>query len=378
MPDELSGVNIPVPNVAGQVKDQLSLVDLVNRLKAAPVDLQIKQSEAVLRANEVDQIPVANAQRQADLATKLNDVAMIGIRNAKERVGLALEQSNLVQKQNEIFLAKLKALPDAFNQSPEMGQTVLDVLAPGSKSQVMKDGTVGVAFVTPGGKVMPFTFDPKNVADPAKRQEIAQQWRKTWTEATKDFKVADESLQAAEQAVNFKTGAGDVSLTFAVAKAMDPNSVVRDGEREVLVKTQNIPDWLYAKYQQGLTSGAPFYTDEARKNLIDVLRGRVDILKNSAVTFAKGVAPIIGNVTAREAFLPVSRLTTDQIFGDEASPTGPAGTPLTPSKSAPGPRPSPIEAGVLPTGQTPEKAPPIIPYDEKIKRDLLVRSKGRK
>ena len=55
MPEDFGGgVNIQVPDVAGQIKGQLSLVDLANRIKIAPAELAVKQAEAVIKGNEAN------------------------------------------------------------------------------------------------------------------------------------------------------------------------------------------------------------------------------------------------------------------------------------------------------------------------------------
>lgn len=340
--DDKPGTN----SALDQVQKTLGLVDLANRIQAAPVEQAIKQAELRLKTNDIDNL---------------------WVRNETARAQLLAQNYEIVQKRNQMFLQNMNALPGAFAVNPAFGNAVLEQIMPGSKADV-KDGVVSVVGRLPDGSLRPFSFATNTVTDPEKRQAIAQNWRKDWTQITDGFVISDENLQAIEKATPLNNGAADISIIFAYAKILDPKSVVRDGEREILVKTQSIPDDLWNSYQRATRTGGPVFTPEARQHILTAASQRVGIMRDNAITFAKGVAPILGNIDTREVFIPRGRLTHDTIFGSsgtnltENKPPPPPGGPVTPaSGNGSNQRPTPQEASVIPVGGQQQNSTPRAP-----------------
>ena len=70
------------------------------------------------------------------------------------------------------------------------------------------------------------------------------------------------------------TRAGDVNIVYAVAKAFDPTSVVREGEYGTVVQANNIPNWL-AGHVNALAGGGRLSAG-ARKELLAEVKTRLD------------------------------------------------------------------------------------------------------
>lgn len=93
----------------------------------------------------------------------------------------------------------------------------------------------------------------------------------------KAYKEVVPIIQSAKKAPN--TSAGDIDLIYAVGKVLDPNSVVREGELALVIKSGSPAQRIqgFANYVQGGGRLAP----QQRAQLLEMLNGRVSSLQAS-------------------------------------------------------------------------------------------------
>lgn len=127
-----------------------------------------------------------------------------------------------------------------------------------------------------------FSGDENARSDLRSRIQNAQALRQEYSAhpAIKEYRVA---LSQAEKALTTaSTPQGDIALTYAYAKAMDPTSAVRDGENQMAMSTQ---PWVQAQIEnikkQFGVDGSGNFTPEARAHL------RREIISAAAATKAQ-------------------------------------------------------------------------------------------
>lgn len=129
------------------------------------------------------------------------------------------------------------------------------------------------------------------------------------------YRAALPMLESAKRAPD--TRAGDLDVIYAVGKALDPGSVVREGELNLVIKSGTLPQQIEGmlSYVMGGGKLAP----AQRAELIAMLQGRVAQLR---VAHDAASAPFIKQATA--AGLPLDQIVTP--FGDPLPPGVPLGT----------------------------------------------------
>jgi len=88
--------------------------------------------------------------------------------------------------------------------------------------------------------------------------------------AIKKYEMAIDSYARGTRTA--ATPQGDLSLTYAYAKIMDPDSVVREGEQAAVNNTDTIAGQLYARLKKELTDSDGTFRPEVRARLRDEMR----------------------------------------------------------------------------------------------------------
>lgn len=129
-------------------------------------------------------------------------------------------------------------------------------------------------------------------------------------EQVKAYRAALPALQSAAQAPD--TPAGDIDLIYAVGKTLDPNSVVREGELNLVIKSGS-PLQKFQGYVNYISQGRGRLPPAQRRELVSMLQGRAAQLKSAHDAAA---APFVKQ--AQSMGLPL-----DQVFQqDEPAPQG--------------------------------------------------------
>lgn len=129
------------------------------------------------------------------------------------------------------------------------------------------------------------------------------------------YRAALPMLKSAQTAPN--TRAGDLDVIYAVGKALDPGSVVREGELNLVIKSGNLPQQLVGATSYVMAGGK--LPPEQRAELMAMLQNRVGQLKSM-----HDVATVPYRRQAE-----VSGLPADQIFVEPVAARGAGGAAST-------------------------------------------------
>ena len=144
-----------------------------------------------------------------------------------------------------------------------------------------------------------------------KAGELVSGLRKEYNalQPVQNYRAALPVVESAKNAPD--TPAGDLDLIYAVGKALDPNSVVREGELNLVIKSGS-PIQRFAGFAQYIGAGKGRLPSAQRAELIQMLNGRIAQLKAAHDSAA---APYIKQ--AQHLGLPM-----DQIFQEEKKTSG--------------------------------------------------------
>lgn len=336
------------PSAGGQLeqaKDYLGLVDLGNRIQAAPVE---------------------QAMREAELAVKENQKAQIPIQNAIAGMQLYTAQQGEGRAQKTFFNEQVKNIHEMLGQSVEMGNAALkETFGPTAGAVKNADGTI-VAKI--GNKS--FVLDPENkIADPVKRQQVTGNYRQDWVNSTKDFQLKSQAFRNLKSNVGLATGAGDVATLYNFIKIIEPGiaGAVREGEIALGQATTSMGQQFLNLYNKQVQNpNAPIFgaSDSLqRKNFLQTASTIESGLRQDTVEQAKFYKYVAerNHLDPTQIVQPVGGLSYAELTGDPpADDDGGASAKLTGTKSTEQSKSkggkTPIEASVVPSKKEAEAA----------------------
>lgn len=132
--------------------------------------------------------------------------------------------------------------PDGRNYYADTQEAVLpDVATPASKRNTAKDASGYLRYMDTGERVFPDVAEkPKELKPTDVRAE-----QKAWGRMVDQVQEAEDKFIAVTRALSRATAGGDLEAIIEYAKALDPTSVVREGEVTTIRNTAALPDWLY-------------------------------------------------------------------------------------------------------------------------------------
>lgn len=281
-----------------QYQKFLSITDLANRIQQAPLEREAKLQENALRQSQVDLIPLAQKRAQFEF-----EAAQAGEQRAK----------------SSQYFSHLGEVTSAFDQDFEQGTFALQNVIPGAKAKKLDDGSVSIVAPTPGGGISTFRLFPgSSKPDPKDVQSGEQNLRTQWENRSKAFIEVDQNYRAMQNYAANPSGPGDLALIISYAKILDPGSVVREGEIEVIKNTTNLPAALVAKYR-GLVSDpkAASLDPDLRKEIVRVSGLKVQPLRDDLKNLAQSMAPVWkrGGYSPERIYTQVGSLTQKEMFG---------------------------------------------------------------
>lgn len=355
------------PDTIDQLQKQMSLTDLANRIKQAPLDELAKKTDVLLKQNQLEQIPVENAIKGAQLYHS---------------------QQEEQRQQAQFFSTQLKDIHQIFAQSPEMGAIALKKNFPGAESVQNKDGSITAMI---GKKI--FTFDPGNVADPEKKQKIAEGYRKEWTDISKDYGLKSQAYGNLTKSIPLATGAGDVTALYNFIKIIEPGvaGAVKEGEITLAQGTTNMGQQMINLYNKAISENAPVFGPPGsaqRNNFIGAAKNIYDGLRQTTIDRGRFYGDLADSerIGARKVLAPVGDLKFEDIMGAPAQnvagepPQQPGMQPANNQGPQQQKRLNPQEAGAVPTGNAPAPAPAksLNDYTKAALGNLLTTKKARR
>lgn len=313
------------PSRMEQATQALSLVDLGNKIQAAPMEREAKLLENQIKQSEVEMIPLRQMKAQVDL-----DGA-----KADER-----------RKNSSFYFDHLEQMARAFDDDFSQGEFALAHTIPGAKAKELEDGSVSITAPQPGGGVKVFKFHPgRSKRNPEQIANDEAKLRSDWEKQGSTFVTVDQNLRAMKQLALDPTGPGDTALLVYAAKAWDPGSVAREGEVETIKNTANLPTAIQNAWNQHLKdpNSASLGPKDSplRKQIIDTVEKKAGIMRDDLSFSAKKLAPVwrVGGLNPQKIYTPLGSL---DIFADEKKKIAPPGAP--PVAPAPGVGPNGPEA----------------------------------
>jgi hypothetical protein len=178
-----------------------------------------------------------------------------------------------------------------------------------------------------------------------------------YTKAAATYDTAAPSWQSMQDAAKTaigqsgpNVGSADLNLVVGLAKILDPNSVVREGESESVKKTGGAADYLVSYYNQLVQGGA--LTDDIRRGIMNTGQSRMKAYYDQA----KVKRDWISSVAARHGVNPddvVPPLAAFSPFTEAAQPDDPNNPD--PNKPPPPPAEPPRDLTNAPQGTVPRK-----------------------
>lgn len=222
-----------------QAQEQLGLIDLVNRVKAAPTEQALKEQELALKSNAVQQMALDNA---------INGMKFISQKNTEMR------------EQSKYFDEQMKVVQDNFQQNYDLGVYALSKKFPGSVAVKNEDNTISIT--DDNGKV--YTIDPKGIADPEKKMNISRINRNDWVSSAQDYTTKSQAYNNIINSISQATGAGDLVASYNFIKLIEPGiaSTVREGELITLKSTNPIAQNFIQDYNNIVQGKKTLYGTE--------------------------------------------------------------------------------------------------------------------
>lgn len=219
-------------------------------------------------------LDIINKAIDDDIAAQKEGIQKLGMQASLQRQFMSdirsrfadQDQAQLVQKAAAIEMAQNKIGQITSRVTNE--QTLANGLALINQLEGQKLDTLMKARQMAAGKTVVRTQTeqggPRVSPEMYKEiREIRNDWMKSDT--TKKTMALRSTVGAIQGQLALKNGNGDLASIILLAKMLDPASVVREGEIEVLRKTGGPADQLYAQYQQVMGQGS--LSDEGRARL---------------------------------------------------------------------------------------------------------------
>lgn len=91
----------------------------------------------------------------------------------------------------------------------------------------------------------------------------------------KNFSTMYSTLDSLLESANDKSKVSDLDFVYGVMKTLDPNSVVRESEGQMVIDSQSVPDSILGRIK-AMTSGGQSLTPEVRQELLNLAGNRYD------------------------------------------------------------------------------------------------------
>lgn len=164
----------------------------------------------------------------------------------------------------------------------------------------------------------------------------------------KTFQAALPTWKSMVDTAGRNTRASDVNLVYGLAKIMDPNSVVREGEMIIVNDTNSLPDWL--KGQINRLNGGSSLSKTTRKGILTEARSRMDAYRQSAESSQKHILGIADKFQIPHDYIasPLDELAAIPDLGEDVAPGTGSKLGPAPDASTAAPGTPTVDAGIVP------------------------------
>lgn len=295
----------------------LTLQNLLEDRKNAPLLRKKLEIETGLKTNELLNLNVTNLLKQAQLS------AAVG---AERRA------------QSKHITEALSALPDLFRKSPGLADAALKQVIPEAQTAFNEDGTFTIDIPStekklvngqeqevPSRDSLSFSVDPKRLT-PEKRFELEGQWQDRFRNSDAIKKFPGVSLQWAnlQKASKLATGASDTSMLYSYMLILEPGARVTEGDIANAQNAQNVPERIINLYNKSLVEGGPIFGKKvdspARVNIVNAAKLFYENSRADALAAGRDIAEVAKRerLDARNILTPVGDISENDFLMTDA------------------------------------------------------------
>lgn len=319
------------------------LADQVNNIMSSIENqIQLGQQGFTNRFNQALQVLGLKKDTLADLKTELNNQLQLARQGRLDEIDLAMTlaqlpkdfevplsdgtilkgggfiEKNIAQIQEtdadgRVTVSFIDTNPDSDTFGQVIKTTDLGIISTpeGSEYNELLSPTeaanLGVPYGTTKSQAMQMGIIPKlDQQTQARVDKIANQF--DGEQVVKNFQVTQEGYEFAKSLSNTTTSpADDIGLIYAFAKAMDPNSVVREGEYATVQKYSQ--SWLesFGFNAARVVNNMEFLTEQARENLKKTIESKYKVseraYKNVYNEYGRRIDNITGEIGTGTTFI---------------------------------------------------------------------------
>jgi hypothetical protein len=140
--------------------------------------------------------------------------------------------------------------------------------------QELVDKGTGATIATRENGVAPGAEATQDLQHDKEIRQVRRQFDSL--DAVKNYRTVVPIIQSAQKAPD--SAPGDLDLIYAVGKILDPGSVVREGEMQLVIKSGSIMNQVLGSTRVNL-AGKGRLDPARRKQLVEMLNGRVEALR---------------------------------------------------------------------------------------------------
>lgn len=119
-------------------------------------------------------------------------------------------------------------------------------------------------------------------------------------QVTKTFKKSQEAYNFASKVQSWNTATDNQALIYAFAKAMDPDSVVREGEYSTVQKYSQTWGDQFGMNINRILNGQEFISDTAKKNMVNTIKSKYNASKDAYENLRKTKIKMINDIAGKD------------------------------------------------------------------------------
>lgn len=291
----------------GQLANVLTLGNLIEQRKQAPLLKKKLEAETAIKMNELLNVDVDNLYKRAQLESAVSKEGRDKAKFAVEHIGKVI---------------------DLFQIDASLGESMLKMVVPSATVEKAEDGT---HTVTMHGRK--FLVDPNKITDPEKRRTFEKDERNTFIREGNAFKQRAEGWRIIKDLLNKDgepSGAKDLAGMRAFFMILEPGGRVTEGEVVTAENLPSVPVRFINMYNKNINSKAPMFGEkgsETRQQFVDATKVIFEKSMEDMIAFGEnthfrtdrqGLDPLnvltpVGALRV-EDFLPAGTLTNEQLL----------------------------------------------------------------
>jgi len=306
----------PRSDVLQQAQQQLGLIDLVNRVRQAPLDTAIKEAD-----KRIKQYQASDEYMQMDRIKRATEVSAAISKENRDKSSALLQQMDHVQKTfREVGFDAGKYVAEEFARTFNL-----------PKPFIKQNDAGVVSIVMPG--FAPIKIETKALTDIKDINAETEKQLENWKALTKEYGEVYNQRNSALSQLRLGTGFGDRGAAYSWAKMKDPTGSVREGDYESVMKSPGLSQSFKNQFESWFRKDGAIFGDQGsptRQAFEQAINSEYQTRLNSVLPAAQHFPKsLVRGVDPRRVIQPVGELTHELILGikKEQKPMPPQTTP---------------------------------------------------